>query len=596
MSTSVAHMLFKTIAQYPDKDVLIYKRDGELRSLTYYEFGEMIKRLTHAMADVGLMAGDRVAILSNNRPEWTISDFATFCLRGVVVPVYQTLPANQIAYILNDAEVRAIFVENEEQFQKIRKIKKDLPKLDFIFTYDRISDEALELFAFDDLIKRGNDHIEKHASFFNDSLNRIQPKEICSLVYTSGTTGEPKGVMLHHHGFMADIVEAEAVLDLQPDDIFLSFLPLSHLYERLGGHWCPMYKGCTLFYAQSIDTVVADIAEAQPTVMVSVPRLYEKIATAVIDQVESGSSLKKKIFYWALNTGMKYHQRKYDGVVPALLEKKYQLADKLAFSKIKTKLGGRFRFPIAGGAPLSVETLKFFEAIGLKIVEGYGMTESHLIITLTPPGRVKYGSCGKPIKGVEVKIADDGEVLVRGDIIMAGYYKKPELTAEVIDKDGWLHTGDVGFLDSDNFLFLTDRKKNIIVTSGGKNIATAPLENRLKTSRYIDDICLIGNHRKFISALIVPNYENLEKWAAENDLEAVETTRLVQEEKINELIGDEIERLQEEFARFEKVKKFKILPEPFSIEKGELTPSLKVKKDVVQEHYRSVIEKLYEEN
>jgi len=399
--------------------------------------------------------------------------------------------------------------------------------------------------------------------------------------------------MLHHKGFIEEIISSEDRLNLDVDDVFLSFLPLTHLYERVAGHWTPIYKGNTIHYAQSIQTVIDDIQEARPTVMVSVPRLYEKVADRVLEEVEHSSNLKRKIFFWALKTGRAYHNARIEGKISFWLKRKYQLADRLVFQKIKQKLGGRLRYPIAGGAPLSTSTLKFFEALDMQIIEGYGMTEAHLIIALTPFGKTRYGSCGRPIDVVDLKIAEDGEVLVKGPTIMAGYHNQPDLTRQVIDDQGWLHTGDIGHLDDDNYLYLTDRKKNILVTTGGKNVAPAPIEMKLKRSKYIDEVCLLGDQRKFISALVVPNYQELRKWTQSHNIEADSNADMVAKERVKRFVWEEVKRQQEEFARYERVKKIALLSEPFSIEKGELTPSLKVKRKVVQQHYQSTIEQLY---
>jgi len=594
MFQNVPEMLFDTIQKYPDKDALRIKRNNVVQTYSYRQVGEKIKLLTYGLKYSGLKPGDRVAILSNNNPEWMITDFAVFCLRGVVVPLYQTLPPAQIAYILKDAGVRCIFVQHQQHLEKIQQIKSELPLLEFIFSFESWPDKPESIQTIDQLLECGERLQAENPVFFQQTLGAINNQDLCSLVYTSGTTGEPKGVMLTQEGFIIDIFNSESVLNLYADDVFLSFLPLSHLYERLAGHWCPLYRGATIYYAQSIETVIQDIAEARPTVMVSVPRLYEKVAATVYEQIEKSSWLKRNIFYWALNTGLNYHARRIEGTASKMLEKKYQLADKIVFHKIKTKLGGRFRCPIAGGAPLSVDTLKFFEAIGLRIVEGYGMTETHLIITLTAPGKTKYGSCGKPIPGIEIIIAEDGEVLVKGKTLMKGYYNRPDLTAEVIDENGRLHTGDVGYLDADQYLFLTDRKKNIIVTSGGKNVAPAPIEHMLKTSRYIDEVCLVGNRQRFISALIVPNYELLKKWAAGQGLDTSDMGRLLHEDKVYQMIWQEVEDKQKSFARYETVKKIALLAEPFSIEKGELTPSLKIKRNVVENTYKDMISRMYQ--
>lgn len=593
MFQSLIHMLINSIEKYPDKDALRFRRAGQLRRYTYREFGELIESLTCGLAAMGLKSGEKIAILSNNRPEWTISDFAGLSLQCVVVPIYQTLPPNQIAYILNDSETRAIFVEDESQYDKIVQIRKKIPKLKFVFSFVAISGAEGQVQTFDQLTELGMEFQEQHPDFFQDLINKIEPTEVCSMVYTSGTTGDPKGVMLHHHGFVTDIINADAVLNIEPDDVFLSFLPLSHLYERLAGHWTPMYKGATIHYSQSIDTVIDDIAEAKPSVIVSVPRLYEKISARVLEQVEHSSGIKQKIFYWALEVGRKYHDQRIEGSMSFKMKQQHKLADKLVFQKIKNKMGGRLRFPIAGGAPLAVETLKFFEALDMQIIEGYGMTETHLIITLTPAGKSRYGSCGKPINEVQVKIASDGEVLIKGPTVMTGYYKKPDLTREAIDKDGWLYTGDIGYLDDENYLYLTDRKKNILITSGGKNIASAPIENALKASKYIDEVCLIGNNRKFISALIVPNYENLKKWAEKHNFDVPDNKTLVDHPEVKNFVWQEVEHLQSSFARFEQVKKIALLPDPLTIEKGELTPSLKVKRKVVEQNYKELIDKIY---
>jgi len=413
------------------------------------------------------------------------------------------------------------------------------------------------------------------------------------MVYTSGTTGDPKGVMLHHSGFVHDIIHSEARLNLHSTDTFLSFLPLSHLYERLGGHWCPMYVGATIHYAQSINTVIDDLKDAKPDVIVSVPRVFEKIATKVQEQVEQGSAIKQKIFRWAQKVGTQYHSDRIDNKLTDLLRFQYRLANRLVFNKIKEIMGGNMRYPVAGGAPLSVETLKFFEALDMQIIEGYGMTEAHLILTLTPFGHTRYGSCGQPIEGVDIKIASDGEVLVKGPTVMAGYYNRQDLTDEAINAEGWLCTGDVGHLDADNYLFLTDRKKNMLVTSGGKNVMAAPVENILKKSRYIEDICLIGNKRKFVAAVIIPNFEALQTWAEKQAIKYENNEALVAHPDVVALFDDNIEQLQTHLARFEKIKKYMLLAEALTVEKGELTPSLKIKRSVIEEKYAEEIDALY---
>ncbi len=595
MFPSVPHLLFSTISKYPDNIALSWHHEGELKNLSYHEFGERIIDLTNGLASLGLQANDKIAILSNNRVEWTISDFAALSLGCVVVPIYQTLPPNQIAYLLHDSESRAIFVEDNEQFKKLSEIRNQLPHLEFIFSYDTIQAADSKVRPYSEIMRSGRQHRKAQPNFYQQAIENIKEENICSIVYTSGTTGEPKGVMLHHKGFVWDIINSEATLNLAPEDVFLSFLPLSHLYERLAGHWCPMYRGSHIHYARSINTVIEDIQIAKPTVVTSVPRVFEKIAARVLEKVEHGSFIKQKLFFWALKTGRKYFNQSIEGTVTRQLQSKYNLAEKLVFQKIREILGGRLRYPIAGGAPLSIETLKFFEALGARIIEGYGMTECHLIITLTPYGKTRYGSCGTAIGGVELRISPSGEILVKGPTVMAGYYNNPEKTREIIDEEGWLHTGDIGHLDQDGYLFITDRIKNIIVTSGGKNISSAPIENRLKSSRYVDEICLVGNQRKFVSALIVPNFEALQSWSKQHNLGTQDNMELVRHPKVLEFLNNEMEILQMDLARYEKVKKFILLPEPFSIEKDELTPSLKVKRRVVENRYKEQIDALYQD-
>ena len=594
MVQSVPHLLFETILKTPEKKALVFKRHGKIKHYDYEEFGNQIRYLTTIFRELGIIPGEKVAIIANNRPEWTISDFAIMCHKNIVVPIHQNIPADQMLYIIKNSETRAIFIENEEHYQKLKEIEPHLSKIKFIISYEKIDDE--NILHYDELIEKGRLLYHEEPEYFNNSMDSIDPKEVCTIVYTSGTTGEPKGVMLYHEAFVKEIISSEDRLGLADDEVFLSFLPLSHLYERVAGHWTPMYRTNTIFYSESINTVIDDIQVAKPTVIVSVPRLYEKITDKILSQVDHGSAIKQKLFYWALNVGKEYNIRKYEKTLTFGIEQKFKLADKLVFSKIKSKLGGRLKFPIAGGAPLSVKTLKFFEALGLNIIEGYGMTETHLIIALTPAAKIRYGSCGQPLDILDVKIAEDGEVLVKGPTAMAGYYKNPKDTEEMIDADGYLHTGDVGYLDEDNFLYLTDRKKNMIVTAGGKNIAAAPIEALLKKSRYVDEACLIGDKQRFISALIVPNFEKLAKWAEKHELKFANNYELIELPKVKQFMWEEVEQLQEKLATFEKVKKIAMIHREFSLEKEELTPSLKLRKKQIMINFKEVIEKIYETN
>jgi long-chain acyl-CoA synthetase len=593
MQRSIVHLVMSSAARHANTTALMCPAGDDYARITYREMMERIRDVAHGLASAGITSGDRVGILSYNRPEWPISDLAVLALRGITVPVYHTLPPGQVAYILRDSGAVAVMVENEEQLGKIIEIREQCPALRMLVSFDSVDDSHSDTLHWADLLKRGRAHREEHRDFFDRSVESIEPGDLCSLVYTSGTTGQPKGVMLTQRGFVHDVTSSESVFGLREDDVFLSFLPLSHLYERVAGHWCPLYRGCTIVYARGIATVIDDLERARPTVMVSVPRLYEKIVAAVMERVEAGPRLKKRLFDWALRTGRRYHERSRVGRAGPLIAARYRAADRLVFRAIRKKLGGRFRFPIAGGAPLSSETLRFYEALGLNVVEGYGMTEAHLVVTLTPPGHSRYGSCGQPIPGVELRIAEDGEILVRGNTVMSGYYRKDELTREAIDAEGWLHTGDIGHIDADGYLYITDRKKNLLVTAGGKNVAPAPIENSLKTSRFIEDVCLIGDRRKFVSALVVPDFERLTRWARERGLPTADPRELARHSEVQDLFMEEIESRQKEFARYEQVKKCLVLEEPLSVEKGELTPSLKIRRSVVEKRFQDRIDDLY---
>ena len=592
MPPSIVHILLQSAERHPDKPALLYRREGSYEPISYRQLVDRIEDLTHGLAALGIQPGDRVGILSYNRPEWPMADFAILALRAVTVPIYHTLPANQIAYILRDAGVKALFVENQAQADKVEEVRAGCPDLAQVISFTPVSPPG-RVTSFETLLERGREHRRLDEGFFRRSVEAIDPTALCSLVYTSGTTGEPKGVMLNHRGFVRDVVSSEEIFRLLPEDVFLSFLPLSHLYERVGGHWCPLYRGCTIAYAEDVSTVARDLQIVRPTVMVSVPRVYEKLREKVLARAESGSPLARALFHQAMRDGLRYHDLKQEGRRDPWVSARYWLADRLVLRRVRQVLGGRFRFPIAGGAPLSVHTLRFFRALGLDVVEGYGMTETHLIVTLTQGGETRHGSCGRPIPGVEVRLAEDGEVLVRGETVMAGYYHKEELTRETIDAAGWLHTGDIGRFDEDGYLYITDRKKNLIITAGGKNVAPAPIENALKASAYIEEICLVGDGRKFIAAVVVPAYDEAVRWAEAQGLGTLDRPALAACPALHERVMEDIHRLQADFAGFEQVKKCRLLAEPFSVERGELTPTLKVKRRVIEERYRGEIDSLY---
>ncbi len=593
MFQSLLHMVKNTVDTHPYRDALKVRRAGLYLGITYRQLWETIRRLTHGMAAIGLQPGDRIAIFSANRPEWPISDLAIMALRGVTVPLHTNSTDPQLQYILKDAGVRAVFVENQRHVKRFQAIQESVPSLEFIIPFDLTRQDASTPYSYRDLNALGEKHRKKHPDFFQKNLDAIHPREMCSIVYTSGTSGEPKGVMLHHQGFLTDIINSEAVLKLETERTFLSVLPLSHLYERLAGHWMPFYRGATVAYAESLQTLLKNMMEVKPHFILGVPRLFEKIMGHIYRQARTQNPLIRKLFFTAIEERLQWLEA---GHSPYKFTWKSKLYDSLVFRPIRQRFGGNIELLISGGAPLSSHVLRFYQAIGMEMLEGYGMTETHLVITITPRFGARAGSCGKPLPGIEVTTAEDGEILVRGDTVMLGYYNKPDLTAEVIDSDGWFHTGDVGKFDEAGYLYITDRKKNIIVTSGGKNIAPAPIENALKQSPYIEEVYITGHGKKFLAALIVPDYELVTQWLKKNGISPPKDNQsLVTHPQVIELIQNEIKRLTREFASYEKIKKFALLAEPFSVEKGELTPSLKIRRNVIEEKYRSLIDQLYAE-
>jgi len=583
----------KTVAAHPDRNAFRFRRGGRIISMSYREFGDLVEDLAHGLAAIGLKHHDRVAILSENRVEWSIVDFAVMSIGGIVVPVYQTLSPDQMAYILMDSDVKVIFVENRYYFEKLMQIEDQLPELKTILTFEAIRNVDHPTTIFKRILRLGDKHRAARPGWFERTLNKISRDDICSIVYTSGTTGDPKGVLLRHSGFIESIINTEAVLPLKPDDIFLSFLPLSHLYERVAGNWTPLYRGCCIAFARSVPTVIEDMQAFHPTVLVSVPRLFDRITHGVRQKIRESGLIRRLIFRFAEKLGNRLADVRKDGKPHILLKLLRPVARRLVFQKLHRYLGNALRYPISGGASLSVETARFFDAMELPIIEGYGLTETHLVVTLNPPGKHRLGSCGTPVPGIHIKIADDGEILVRGKTIMNGYHNAPDLTASVIDAEGWFHTGDIGVLDENNYLTITDRKKNIIVISSGEKIAPAPIEAKLKESPYIDEACLIGEKRDFITALIVPNMQMVLNWCRDEKLPYEDLEELLPSIELKRLLKHEINLRQKQLAWYERIKKFVILDHPLEIRKGELTPTMKVRRTVLEGKYWEEIDSMY---
>ena len=592
MAETLSQLFLNTIKSYPKDDLMLYKKDGSFTPISTAEFEKQVKHFALGLRDLNYEAGDKLIILSENRPEWVMTDMANLCLGGVTVPIYTSLVPEQIKYIIDNSDAKVVVFSDDEMWEKIKTIQSELIKVEHYITCQADGPEGTLTFA--DVQKRGERLAKEQPDLFEELALKVKPDDVASIIYTSGTTGAPKGVMLMHSNFVSNVEAVTTIIEFTEKDTVLSFLPLSHVLERMVT-FAYLCKGCSIGYAESIETVAENLLEIRPQIMVSVPRVFEKIYAKVMDNVLASSSLKRKIFFWAARIGKEYGRKKMlDQPVSGSLQFKKNLAHKLVFSKIIEKTGGMVRFFVSGGAPLSKDIAEFFYAMGLIVLEGYGLTETSPVIAVNTLEDIKFGSVGKPIPGVEVKIAEDGEILTKGPHVMKGYYKMEAETQETI-KDGWFYTGDVGFLDEEGFVTITDRKKDLIVTAGGKNVAPQPIENIIKTNLYVSNAVIIGDKRKFISALVVPNFEKLVEYANANNISYSDYADLVENDKILNFIEAEINRATPGLASYEKVKKVALLDREFEIEKGEITPTLKVKRNIVEQKYRSIIDSLYQE-
>ncbi|MGZ8391998.1 MAG: AMP-dependent synthetase/ligase [Gemmatimonadales bacterium] len=569
------------------------RQGGDWVELGYRDLADRIQDLSIGLLELGLKTGDRVAILSENRPEWAIADYACLTARCADVPIYPTLLAKQVEHNLADSEAVAVLVSTRTQLEKVLAIREHLPALRHIIAFDR-DVTGPGVVSLEAMYGRGRAARPKFPNWRADAL-RARPDDLATLIYTSGTSGDMKGVMLTHDNIASNVFTCCPLFSFGADDECLSFLPLSHIFERMFGHYCMLHSGVIINYAESVDTVASDMQRWRPTLMASVPRLYEKIHSRVLDAVRAGSAVKRRIFFWGKRVGEKTVELRLDGrPLPRALRAQLWVADRLVFAKLRARTGGRLRFFISGGAPLSADIAKFFHAAGMPILEGYGLTETSPVIAVNTFKHQRLGTVGLPIPEVEVKIAPDGEILTRGPNVMPGYYKKPEATAEVLDAEGWFHTGDIGLLDDDGFLKITDRKKDIIVTSGGKNIAPQPIERLAKTNRFVSSAVMLGDRRPFPIMLIVPNFDNLSAWAKQEGIQSADPAALVALPAVQQKMEREMGTTLRDLAKFEIPKKFLLLPREFSIETGELTPKMSVKRRVVEQRHAKAIDALYQ--
>lgn len=568
-----------------------YKSAGAWKGITWREQAETCKKISKSLMALGGKKGDRVNILSQTRLEWVQCDFGIVNCGGVAVGIYPTNLAPDCAYIINHCDAEVIFVENQDQLNKVQQVRKDTPNLRQIIIFDGAGSADGSVLSFADFLRKGE---KVSDTDFEARAKSLRPDDLASLVYTSGTTGVPKGVMLTHENLLFVSDSAVQCLYLEPYFETLLFLPLAHVFARLIIYFC-LNKGLTIAFAESVEKVADNLKEIRPHWFASVPRIFEKIYTKITAGVQDAGGIKEKLFNWALGVGYQVSRlQQSKQPIPAGLKFKHNLANKLVLHKIQEAFGGRLMWAVSGSAPLNKSIAEFFHACGVLIIEGIGMTENTSFTNVNRYDHNKFGTVGPVGPGIEMKLAPDGEVLYRSKGNMKGYFKNPEATAETIDQEGWLYTGDIGEVDADGFLKITDRKKELIITSGGKNIAPQRLERILRTSRFISQAMAYGDHKKYVTALVTLNREQVEPWAKEHGIAFNGFDELANHPQVKALIDEEVKAKNAELASFESVKKVAIVPQDFSIAAGELTPTLKLKRKVLTEKYRQLIEQMYD--
>jgi long-chain acyl-CoA synthetase len=604
---TIADLPFHIMGRVPKPLLVGTSRGGEIQGVSNKELFEQIRDLSLGLSSLGMRSGDRVALVSESRPEWLLTDLAVLTAGAVLVPIYPTLSAAQARYILQDSGASLVVVSTRVQLDKVQEIRHLLPSLEAVIVMDDRAASAASasaptftsasVFAFDDVVARGHARMAEQwgaGREFRDAARAVTPQQLATIIYTSGTTGEPKGVMLTHGNLASNVHGGAAVLDVGQEDTALSFLPLSHAFERMVVYIYLM-TGVTMIFAESFETVGRDMSLVRPTIMTGVPRAYEKMQARILEKAQAASPVKAALFRWGLRAGLAKARATLRGKAPGpLVSLQAAIADRLVFSKIRAGVGGRLRYVVSGSAPLAVDVAEFFEAVGLRVIEGYGLTETAPILTVNPPAAPRVGTVGRPVPEVDIRIAEDGEILARGPNIMPGYYNKPEATGAVL-QDGWFHTGDIGTLDESGYLTITDRKKDLLVTSGGKKIAPQPIEAVLKRSPLVAEAILLGDRRKYPAALIVPDFAALERRLKALGKPPGARADLIARPDVLALYQEIVDALNRDLSQFERIKRIALLSAEFSVETGELTPTLKVKRKVVEERWKETIEKLYGE-
>jgi len=580
------------LAKYPQEDMLAAKENGVWRKYNTKEIQEKVNQLTAGLLSLGVSGNDmtvdgrdKIAIISNNRAEWLITDLAVQQSGAILVPIYPTTNPNEIEFIFNDAGVKYVFVSNDELLHKIRRIQSNIPSLKNIYTFNEIE---------------GADHWSKVSQLATDATfaqslqikNSIKEEDLATIIYTSGTTGIPKGVMLSHRNIMSNVFNSikSFPFDEAPDFKALSFLPLNHIFEKLISY-IYMYSGISIYYAESFETIGDNLRELKPDIFTTVPRILEKVFERIMSAGSKLTGIKKKLFFWAVDIGKKYDNRKSPGF---FYDMQLALVNKLIFNKWREALGNNIKYIVCGGAACQERLLRIFNAAKIPLYEGYGPTENSPVISVNcrRPGGTKFGTVGPVLQGQEVKLAEDGEICVKGPSVMVGYYKRPDLTAETVI-NGWLHTGDIGVFEDEIFLRITDRKKELFKTSGGKYVAPAAIENKLQESRFIEQLIVVGAEKKFVGALIVPSFANLKEWCKQNDVPFTSNEDVIRQPKVIHFYRDLVENYNQQFNHVEQIKRFELLPREWSVETGEMTPKLSLKRKVIMEKYKDAIERIY---
>jgi long-chain acyl-CoA synthetase len=593
MSRTLIGIFLDGVSRYRNDAQFMRKAGGRWQSISGERALGDVERLALGLQDLGVRRGDHVALLSESRYEWAVADLAILGLGAITVPIYPTLTAEQCRFILENSEAAIAIVSNAAQLEKLRAVRGTLPLLRAIVPIDPVPNGSAHELPWDAVARKGAERLARDPQAFRTEAAKAVPADIATIIYTSGTTGEPKGAILTHDNIASNVDACLQVMELRPDDSCLSFLPLCHIFERMAGLYAMLAAGVTIAYAESIDAVAANAVEVRPTILTGVPRFYEKVYARVMENAASQPPLRRAIFSWSMHGAVAAaHARLMRQNVPPLTALHAKIADALVGKTVRARVGGRIRYCISGGAPLPSKVMEFFFAVGIPVVEGYGLTETSPVICLNRRGSETPGSVGPAIPGVEVRIAEDGEILTRGPHVMRGYFKNEAATRDAI-RDGWFHTGDVGRLDANGLLFITDRIKDLLVTAGGKKVAPQPIEARLKTSKWISEAVLLGDQRPYVVGLIVPNFATLEAEAAARGWKTATRDELVRRPDALALFQPFVDAVNEKLAPFEKIKSYALLPRELSAEAGELTPTFKVRRKIVNQHFADVIDGLY---